>query len=256
MDPAAAAEAIGPGTAAVLPVHLYGRLAPMEELRAACGEVPLLEDAAQAHGASRGGQRAGTLGAAAAFSFYPTKNLGALGDAGAVVTEDAEIAATVRSLRHHGSTPSDANDHRLRGATGRLDNLQAELLQVKLPHLDGWTEERRRAAAFYDEALADLPVERPTPAGGEPEHVFHLYAIELDDRDAVRDRLSDAGIRTGIHYPRPAHLTEAWSDLGREGEFPAAERLAERTLSLPMFPGITEAELEEVAEGLKRAVAG
>jgi dTDP-4-amino-4,6-dideoxygalactose transaminase len=242
MDPARLAEAVGPATAAIVPVHLYGRPAPMDEIIAAAGEVPVLEDAAHAHGYP-------LRGAAAAFSFYPTKNLGALGDAGAVVTDDAEVADAVRSLRHHGSTPQDTNDHVRAGATGRLDNLQAALLSVKLPHLDGWNEQRRAAAASYRDALADLPVDLPPEEG-----VFHLFAIELDDRDRVRAALREAGIGTGIHYPRPAHLNAAWSHLGARGDYPAAERLAERTLSLPMFPGITAAEIDRVAEALRSAV--
>jgi dTDP-4-amino-4,6-dideoxygalactose transaminase len=254
MDPERLADALAPETSAVVPVHLYGRPAPMDEIRRACGDVPVLEDAAQAHGATLGGRRTGTLGAAAGFSFYPTKNLGALGDAGAVVTDSAEIASVVRSLRHHGSTEDDANDHVRVGATSRLDNLQAALLSVKLPHLDRWNEQRRAAAASYREALAGLRVELPPddPPGGEA--VFHLFAVELDDRDRVRDALRAAGIGTGVHYPHPAHLNPAWSALGGRGDFPTAEQLAERTLSLPMFPGIEEREIEEVAARLSEAL--
>ena len=255
MDPGRLADAVGPRTAAVVPVHLYGRPAPMGELAEACGEIPLLEDAAQAHGARLGGRRAGTLGAAAAFSFYPTKNLGALGDGGAVVTSDEELAATVRSLRHHGATPDDANDHRLRGATARLDNLQAALLSVKLRHLDDWNEQRRAAAARYREALAGAPLTLPPADTGGTESVFHLFAVEVDERDRVRAELREAGIGASVHYPRPAHLNPAWSDLGGRGAFPAAERLAERTLSLPMFPGITDDEIERVAACVRQAVA-
>jgi dTDP-4-amino-4,6-dideoxygalactose transaminase len=254
MDPAAAADAVGPDTAAVVPVHLYGRPAPMDELREACGDVPLLEDAAQAHGASIDGRRTGTLGAAAGFSFYPTKNLGALGDGGAVVTDDADLAAAVRSLRHHGSSPDDANEHLKPGATSRLDNLQAALLSVKLPHLDGWNEQRRQAAGWYRERLADLPLALPPEPAGGTEEVFHLFAVELDGRDDVRARLRERGIGASVHYPRPAHLNPAWSDLGELGSFPAAEALASRTLSLPMFPGIEEREVDEVADALRTAL--
>lgn len=255
MDPARLADALGPQTAAVVPVHLYGRPAPIEDLRAACGEVPLLEDAAQAHGASLDGRRTGALAAAAGFSFYPTKNLGALGDGGAVVTDDAELAAVVRSLRHHGAAPGDANDHVRPGATSRLDNLQAALLSVKLPHLDRWNAQRRRAAEAYREALVDLPVTLPAddPPGGE--QVFHLFAVETDDRDLVRDALREGGIGAAIHYPRPAHLNPAWKDLGSRGDFPVAERLAERTLSLPMFPGIEVDEVDQVATRLGQALS-
>ena len=251
MDPSRLADAIGPDTAAVVPVHLYGRPAPMEAILAACGGVPVLEDAAQAHGARIDGRRTGTLGTAAAFSFYPTKNLGALGDAGAVVTDDGELDAALRSLRHHGHAPGDANDHIRIGATSRLDNLQAALLSVKLPHLDAWNEQRREAAARYREALAGLPLELPPedPAGGD--QVFHLFAVELDERDSVRESLREAGVGAAVHYPRPAHLNPAWSELGSRGDFPAAERLAERTLSLPMFPGITAEEIDRVATALR-----
>ena len=243
MDPERLADAIGPDTAAVVPVHLYGRPAPMDEILAVAGDVPVVEDAAQAHGHP-------LRGAAATFSFYPTKNLGALGDGGAVVTDDAELAAAVRSMRHHGCTPEDANDHVRVGATARLDNLQAALLSVKLPHLDAWNEQRRHAAAIYREALAGLPLQLPPEEG-----VFHLFAVEIDDRDRVRASLREAGIGAAVHYPRPAHLNPAWSGLGARGDFPAAERLAERTLSLPMFPGIEAGEIERVAETLRAQIS-
>jgi dTDP-4-amino-4,6-dideoxygalactose transaminase len=254
MDPERLSEALAPETAAVVPVHLYGQPAAMDEIRSLCGDVPLLEDAAQAHGATLGERRTGTLGTAAAFSFYPTKNLGALGDAGAVVTDSADVASVVRSLRHHGCTDEDANDHARVGATSRLDNLQAALLSVKLPHLDGWNDQRRQAAALYREALAGLRLELPPddPPGGQA--VFHLYAVELDDRDRVREALRASGIGTGVHYPRPAHLNPAWNALGARGDFPAAERLAERTLSLPMFPGIRADEVDRVVEALRNAL--
>ena len=255
MDPDGLADAVGPDTAAVVPVHLYGRLAPMDEIRAAAGDVPLLEDAAQAHGARAGDRRAGSLGAAAGFSFYPTKNLGALGDGGAVVTDDVEIASMIRSLRHHGSAEGNANEHVRAGATSRLDNLQAALLSVKLPHLDGWITERRQAAELYRHALADIPVELPPEDPEDGVQVFHLFAVEVDGRDDVRAALRDAGIGAAVHYPNPAHLNGAWSHLGSRGDFPAAERLAERTLSLPMFPGIEEREIEQVAEALAAACA-
>ena len=255
MDPAKLADAVGADTAAIVPVHLYGRPAPMGQLRDAAGDVPLLEDAAQAHGARIDGRRTGTLGAAAGFSFYPTKNLGALGDGGAVVTDDAEVAAVVRSLRHHGSADGNANEHVRAGATSRLDNLQAALLSVKLPHLDDWNRQRREAAALYRQALADVPVELPPEDPADGDQVFHLFAVQLDGRDTARAALREAGIGVAVHYPNPAHLNPAWSELGSRGDFPAAERLAERTLSLPMFPGIEEREIEQVAEALASACA-
>ncbi|HYH59625.1 MAG TPA: DegT/DnrJ/EryC1/StrS family aminotransferase [Thermoleophilaceae bacterium] len=254
LDPERVAAAIGPNTVAVVPVHLYGRPAPMAELREACGEIPLLEDAAQAHGADLDGRRTGTLGRAAGFSFYPTKNLGALGDGGAVVTDDEDLAAVVRSMRHHGSAADDANQHVRPGRTSRLDNLQAALLSVKLRELDRWNEERRTAAARYRDALDGLPITLPQddPPGGS--QVFHLFAVELDDRDRVRDELRAAGIGAAIHYPNPAHLNPAWSELAAPGDLPAAESLAARTLSLPMFPGIEDAEIDRVAEALRTAL--
>ena len=242
MDPERLAEAVGPRTAAIVPVHLYGRPAPIDEIQAAAPDLVIVEDAAQAHGYP-------LRGAAAAFSFYPTKNLGALGDGGAVVCQEPEVADAVRSLRHHGCRAEDANDHVRVGATGRLDNLQAALLSVKLPRLYDWNEQRREAAALYRDALADLPLELPPEEG-----VFHLFAVEVDDRDQVRAALRDAGVGTAVHYPRPAHLNPAWSELGARGDYPAAERLAERTLSLPMFPGITASEIDRVAEALREAL--
>ena len=243
MDPQRLADAVGPDTAAVVPVHLYGHPAPMDEIVAAAGDVPVLEDAAQAHGSR-------LRGAAAAFSFYPTKNLGALGDGGAVVCQEPEVADAVRSMRHHGCTPADTNDHVRVGTSGRLDNLQAALLSVKLPHLDGWNAQRRAAAALYRDALADLPMGLPPEEG-----FFHLFAIELDDRDRVREALREAVVDTRIHYPRPVHLNPPWSHLGVRGDHPAAERLAERTLSLPMFPGIEPGEIERVAEALRAQIS-
>jgi dTDP-4-amino-4,6-dideoxygalactose transaminase len=249
-DPRELAAKVGPDTAAVVPVHLYGR--PVDP-----GDpgVPVLEDACQAHGADIGGKRAGALGTAAAFSFYPSKNLGALGDGGAVVTNDPEVDALVRSLRAHGSEPGNANNHLRPGATGRLDTLQAAFLRAKLPHLDGWNEERREAAARYREVLDGLPLTLPPedPYGGR--QVFHLFVVEVDDRDRVLADLRAAGIGAAMHYPTACHLQPAWRHLGYdEGAFPAAEALAARGLSLPIFPGITEGEIDEVAAVLRAAL--
>jgi len=251
MDPNRLAAAIGPKTAAVLPVHLYGRPAPMGEILAAAREVPVLEDAAQAHGAELGGRRTGSLATAAGFSFYPTKNLGAMGDGGAVVSDDAELAATVRSLRHHGADPGDANRHLRPGSTARLDNLQAALLRLKLPHLDAWNEERRRAAERYRAALAELPVVLPP---GDPEgglHVYHLFVVEVDERDRVLSELRSAEVGAAAHYPTPAHLQPGWAALGYgQGSLPHTEAAAARCLTLPLFPGIEDAEIDRVVEAL------
>ncbi len=257
IDPAAVRAALTAQTKAVMPIHLYGRPAPMPELEAVCGPagVPLVEDAAQAHGATLGGHRAGSLGLAAGFSFYPTKNLGAMGDAGAVTTSDAGIADLVRSLRHHGAAAGDANRHEHRGWTSRLDNLQAALLRLKLPHLEGWNNERRAAVERYRELLGDLEgVTLPTPDPEDGKQVFHLCVVELDDRDRVLAQLREDGIGAAVHYPTPVHLQPAWTHLGEPGAFPAAERLAQRALTLPVFPGMTRAEVERVATGLRSAV--
>ena len=255
MDPTRLRGAIGSATVAVVPVHLYGRPAPMPALREACGGLPLLEDAAQAHGAELDGVRTGALGTAAAFSFYPTKNLGAFGDAGAVVCADDHLAATVRSLRHHGSAPGDPNRHDRRGRTARLDNLQAALLRLKLPGLDNANDERRRAAALYREALAGLPLELPPADPQDGRHVYHLFVVRSPRRDELRAALQAQGIGAGVHYPTPVHLQPAWRELGGgEGSFPGAEEWARTCLSLPLFPGITESEVARVATALREAL--
>jgi dTDP-3-amino-3,4,6-trideoxy-alpha-D-glucose transaminase len=258
IDPEAVRAVLGERTAAVVPVHLYGHLAPIDALQAVCAgrDVAIIEDSAQAHGAQAGGRRAGALATAGAFSFYPTKNLGAMGDAGAVVTDDDAVAATVRSLRHHGSVPSDPNRHELNGGTERLDNLQAALLRLKLRRLDDENEQRRWAARCYRERLADLPVHLPPGDPPDGRSVYHLFVIELADRDAIREALRREGIAAGVHYPTPVHLQPAWRGLGRgEGDLPVTERLARRVLSLPTFPGIQEREIARVCDALRRALA-
>ena len=253
MDPCQLVAALRADTAAVVPVHLFGRLAPMADIVAICADagVPILEDAAQAHGASLAGRRAGAWGDAAAFSFYPTKNLGAAGDAGAVVCRDADTADAVRSLRHHGSLPAQPNLHVRRGRTARLDNLQAALLTLRLAHLAEQNDQRRRAAAIYHELLAELPMVLPPPAAADELQVYHLFVVEVAERDKVLRALRDAGIGAGVHYPTPIHLQPAWRELGyAPGDFPVAEYLAGHCLSLPCFPGITEEEQVCVADVL------
>ena len=257
MDPAQLERALGPRTAAVVPVHLYGRPAPMGEILALCDAagVPVVEDTAQAHGATLDGRRAGSMGAAGAFSFYPTKNLGALGDGGAVVTDDDEVAARIRSLRHHGSAPDDANVHERPGRTERLDNLQAALLSLKLRRLDADNDERRAAAERYRELLDGAPLGLPPIDADGMRSVYHLFVVEVDDRDAVRDALRDGGIGAGVHYPTPVHLQPGWQHLGHApGSLPVAERVASRVLSLPCFPGVEGHEIELVAETLRAAL--
>jgi len=251
LDPDAAAAAIGSRTRFLLPVHLYGQMADMEALlrTAAARDLAVVEDACQAHGAERDGLRAGAGGTAAAFSFYPGKNLGAAGDAGALVTADAAAAAHVRALREHGQTAKYI--HASEGWTARLDTIQALVLSHKLPHLDAWNDQRREAARYYDEMLrgvGDL-VLPPVPDGSAP--VWHLYVVRTPDPEGLATFLRDRGIGTGRHYPHPVHLTGAYEKLGhRRGAFPVAEALARECLSLPMYPGITEAQLAAVVDGM------
>ena len=244
LDPAAAASATGRRTRFILPVHLYGQLADVSALRTF--GVPLVEDACQAHGASRDGVRAGSAGVAAAFSFYPGKNLGAAGDAGALVTSDDGLADAVVALREHGQRTKYR--HELEGYTARLDTVQALVLLRKLPLLDGWNEERRQVAARYDELLdgvGDLRLP-PVPAGSEP--VWHLYPVWTERPEALAAFLSERNIGTGRHYPEPPPLAAAYARFGwQAGQFPVAEDLAAHLLSLPVFPGMTEAQVETVA---------
>lgn len=251
----AAVAAVTPRTRAVLPVHLYGQAADVAGLRAALPpSVAIVEDAAQSQGATRDGIPAGSLGDIAATSFYPGKNLGAYGDAGAVMTGDAELAQRVRLLGAHGSPRK--YEHPVLGFNSRLDTLQAVVLSAKLRRLDGWNEARRAAAARYDELLAAVPaVVRPVvDTGNVP--VWHLYVVQVPDRERVLGELHAAGIGAGVHYPTPLHLTGAFAELGKAGDFPVAERLAERILSLPLYAEITAEQQERVVEVLAGAVAG
>jgi dTDP-4-amino-4,6-dideoxygalactose transaminase len=256
MDPAAAAAAVNPRTRAVVPVHLYGRLADMVALGelARSRGLDLLEDACQAHGARRDDARAGTTGRAGAFSFYPAKNFGAMGDAGALVTDDAELADSVRSLREHGQRRKYA--HEVVGWTSRLDTLQAAVLLRKLPFLDEWNAQRRAAADLYAKGLAgigDLTVPDVTDRG----QIWHLFVIRTGNPDGLAAHLADRGIGTGRHYPEPPHLSEAYRELGyRHGAFPVAEQIAREALSLPVFPGITESQVEQVVEAVRAWFAG
>ena len=251
LDPAAADAAVTPRTRIVVPVHLFGRLANMDAMQGVAERhgIRILEDAAQAHGVTRDGVPAGAYGAAAAFSFYPAKNLGALGDAGALVTHDSAIAETVRSLREHGQ--SEKYRHELVGWTARLDTLQALVLSLKLPCLDGWNSERRAAARRYAELLTGLG-DLVLPADDGEAHVWHLYVVRTADPEGLAAHLRELGVATGRHYPVPVHLNDAFASLGhREGAFPVAEAWARECLSLPMFPGISDAQLETVAEGIR-----
>jgi dTDP-4-amino-4,6-dideoxygalactose transaminase len=225
----------------------------MDELRSL--GVPIVEDAAQAHGATLHGRRAGSMGIAGCFSFYPTKNLGAMGDGGAVVTDDDDVAAAVRSLRHHGSAPENGNHHERSGGTDRLDNLQAAMLHLKLGRLEAENDQRRQIAAGYRELLAGLPLDLPPEAPPDARSVYHLFVVEADARDDIRAELHTQQVMAGVHYPTPVHLQPAWRWLGPEsGDLPATERVAARVLSLPVFPGMRNDEVERVAAGLSRAL--
>jgi dTDP-4-amino-4,6-dideoxygalactose transaminase len=243
-------------TKAIMPVHLYGQCAPMEEVLAIAKKRGLLvlEDAAQSQGAKRNGVTAGGFGLAAGVSFYPGKNLGAFGDAGGVLTTSDDVAKKIRALRNYGSEVK--YHHPETGFNSRLDTLQAVVLNAKLPLLAGWNAARREAAKRYDELLASLSeVTRPRTLAGN-EHIWHLYVIEVDRRDDVLATLNQKGIGAGIHYPVPVHLQGAYAHLGhRKGDFPVAERAAERILSLPMFAEISPEQQVEVVDALKGALA-
>jgi len=251
IDAEAVASAITSRTRAIIPVHMYGQAAPVERLLALAGRTGgwVVEDAAQSHGARRGGISAGALGHVAATSFYPGKNLGAYGDAGAVLTDSDELAARIRMIGNHGSRYK--YEHEVIGLNSRLDSLQAVVLSAKLSRLARWNMERQAAAARYADLLSDCDaIVQPRTLDGN-EHVWHVYAVRVPDRDRVHKELHAAGVDAGIHYPLPIHLTSAFAGLGYvEGAFPVAERNARELLSLPLFPGITVVQQERVVSVL------
>jgi dTDP-4-amino-4,6-dideoxygalactose transaminase len=254
IDPALIAQRVTTRTRAVIPVHLYGQMAAVEEVRAAVGpDVLIVEDAAQAQGAQRWGRRAGSVADVAATSFYPGKNLGAYGDAGAVITSSDSVCATVRSLRNHGGV--NKYEHSELGLNSRLDAIQAAVLSVKLKHLDEWNSERGAAAAEYARRLGDQPsVLLPRVCAGN-DHVWHLYVVRVPERNQVLADMNSSGIGAGVHYPTPVHLLPAFRYLGyQRGDFPIAERLSQEILSLPIFPGITPDQQRTVVEHLVRAL--
>jgi dTDP-4-amino-4,6-dideoxygalactose transaminase len=255
MDVARLEEAITARTRAIMPVHLYGQPADMDPILdiAHRHHLVVIEDACQAHGAKYKGRPVGSLGHAAAFSFYPSKNLGACGDGGMVVTNDPEIATSVKMLRNYGQ---DRKYHHVRrGYNHRLDTIQAALLRIKLPHCDEWNNARRRRAQIYHRLLSDIVV-TPVPASYS-EAVWHLYVIETDERDALQKHLTEQGVGTAIHYPIPIHLQPAYQELGyRAGDFPVTERAADRILSLPMYPELPVDAIEEVAAEVRAFVVG
>lgn len=250
MDPKALERAITPRTKAVIPVHLFGHPAPMDEVLALCRPrgIKVIEDVAQAPLAELGGRRVGTFGDVACFSFYPSKNLGCYGDGGAVITNDDSLAARVRELADYGQA---ARYHHVRvGYNSRLDTLQAAILLAKLPHLETWTRARRENARLYDRALKDLLVKRPVELPGAMA-VYHLYVIEIDRRDDCLAFLRNRGIMAQIHYPSVIHRQPCYEEFGYgPGDFPVAEAAARRILSLPMYPELTQKKIDVVAEAL------
>jgi dTDP-4-amino-4,6-dideoxygalactose transaminase len=252
IDPARLEPLLTDRTRALVPVHLYGQCADLDPLLdlARVHGLKVVEDAAQSVGAEYAGRRAGSIGDAAAFSFYPTKNLGALGDAGAVVTRDAGVADQARLLRNYGERSK--YDSVRRGWNSRLDTVQAAILDAKLDHLESWTERRRELAARYDSGLAGVPVTTPGVAAGR-RHVYHLYVVRVAGRNALQERLRADGIGTLVHYPRPVHLQPAYRGLDRsDGSLSVSERLAGEILSLPLYPELRDDEADVVVEALRR----
>jgi len=259
VDPAAVRAALSPRTKAIVPVHLYGLCADMDPLLAVAAEagVPLIEDACQAIGAACGGRQAGTMGAAGCFSFFPSKNLGAFGDAGLVTTNDRRLAREIRLLRNHGAEPRYV--HTRIGGNFRLDAIQAAVLRVKLPHLGAWTARRRENAARYARLFGEAGLTGWLTPPAEPAGFFHIYnqfVVRVPDRDRVRAHLAERGVGTEIYYPIPFHLQECFAALGhRRGDFPEAERAAATTLALPIYGELTSAQQEAVAGALAEARA-
>jgi dTDP-4-amino-4,6-dideoxygalactose transaminase len=263
IDLVAAEKAITPKTRAILPVHLYGQMVSPTLLLdlASTYDLLIFEDAAQAHLAEREGYRAGSIGVAAAFSFYPSKNLGAMGDGGMVVTQDETVAQAMRSLRNYGAPRKYF--HTDYGTNSRLDTIQAAVLGVKLPYLAQWNRDRRHIANQYNTQLRPLhasgilPIQNQSGSG----HVYHLYIVRAleacpVDRETIQERLNHHGIQTGIHYPLPCHLQPAFANLGyRSGDFPVAEALCREILSLPMYPGLTESQINQVVAALDSVLA-
>ena len=256
IDIEAVAPQVSSNTKALMAVDLFGQTPDWERLQALASDtgLSLVEDAAQAQGASRAGRRAGSFGDVAATSFYPAKNLGAWGDAGAVTTRSSEVADRVRALRNYGSETK--YEHAVVGFNSRLDTIQAVVLAAKLQRLDAWNALRREGAARYAQLLADLPAVRLPAVLPDNEPVWHIYAVRVPQRDRVLEALREAGIGAMVHYPTPIHLQPAFRMLNhRLGDFPNAERAAEEMISLPLFPGITASQQEEVAHVLGEALA-
>ena len=251
IDPAQLEAAITPRTRAIIPVHLYGQAADLDPILevAQRHNLRVIEDAAQAHGAEYKGKRVGALGDAGCFSFYPSKNLGAYGEAGAIVTNDEALAQKLRLLRDHGSTSKYA--HAIVGYNFRMEEIQAAVLGVKLPHLDDWNNRRRERAGVYNDLLKDCGLTLPREVE-DARHVYHVYAIQSENRDKLQNHLTAAGIQTGVHYPIPIHLQPAYASLGYGGgDLPVTEQLSERVLSLPMFPELRADQQSHIADAIR-----
>lgn len=255
MDPVALEAAITSDTMAIIPVHLYGHPADMDPIQRIADKhgIPVIEDACQAHGALYKDRMAGTLGFAGCFSFYPSKNLGAFGEAGAVLTSDADLCRILRMLRDHGQ--EQRHQHEYVGTNGRMDGIQAAVLSTKLRYLPDYIESRRRVAAQYDSAIATGIEGIYTPhAAWHAKHVYHLYALRVPDRDAFMASLNADGIHCGIHYPTPIHHQAAYRHLGfKEAHFPVAERLSRELVSLPMYPELAQAQVDAVIDSVSRS---
>jgi dTDP-4-amino-4,6-dideoxygalactose transaminase len=257
MDPEQLEAAITLRTQAIIPVHLFGQTAAMDEIMSIARRhgTPVVEDACQAHGASYKGRKAGSMGVAGCFSFYPGKNLGAFGEAGAITSDDPDLRLKVQVLRDHGQAAKYL--HSMIGWNARMDGIQAAVLSVKLRRLAAANESRRVHARFYNELLADEPrVIRPV-VGPDNTHVYHIYAVRVHDRDGVLQRMAARGVNCAIHYPVPIHLQKAYAFLGLgPGSFPVAERCAKEFLSLPMYPELTEEQIQFVVDTLKDSLLG
>jgi len=257
IDPEAAEKAVGPRTKAIIPVHLYGNPCDMERIGGIAERhgLKVVEDCAQAIGASYGGKKVGSFGVAGCFSFFPSKNLGAFGDGGMIVTDDDELYKRLKLLRVHGTTKK--YHHSLIGFNSRLDNLQAAILSIKFKRLEKWNENRRRIAARYSEALKDIagvPVEQKNARS-----VYHLYMLRVDEpkRDPLVRYLNEEGIQARVYYPVPVHLQECYRDLGyKQGDFPEAERASEETFALPLYSGMTEEQADYVIENVRKGIKG
>src|SRR5580765_2823003 len=251
LNPALVEKAITPRTKAIMPVHLYGHPFDIDPLLQICEKhhLPLVEDAAQAHGAKYKGKVVGTFGSLSGFSFYPGKNLGAYGEGGALVTNNAAYAARARALREHGSTQRYYHDEV--GFNYRMEGIQGAVLGVKLKHLDAWTQERRRVAHRYHALLAGTPLQLPREASWA-ESAYHLYVVRHPERDALKKHLEANKVGCALHYPLPLHLQKCYAHLGyKPGSFPVAEKAARECLSLPIYPEMTDAQIERVAEVIK-----